>query len=200
MSGPEVAAEKARLRERFRAARLALAAPARAEASARACERALAELAAGPGDVVALYWPLVARGELDVRPLAEALLARGAGVALPATGAGGRMTMRRWRGEPLAKARWGLREPAADAERVPPSALAAVVLPGLAFGRDGSRLGWGAGFYDRYLAQTPARRVGVTFHATLADALPAEAHDQTVDVVVTEREAIRTAQSSESAT
>ena len=189
-----VAAEKAHLRERFRAARLALPAGVRARASERACARALAlpELARlGEGDVVALYWPLVARGELDARPLATALLGRGVGVALPVTGPGGRMAMARWRGEPLAAGPWGLCEPGADAARVAPDGLAAVVLPGLAFGRDGSRLGWGAGYYDRYLARARAFRLGLSFAATLVAALPRDAHDLPADAVVTERETVR---------
>ena len=187
------AAEKARLRERFRGARDALGAAVRREASVAACHRAaaLGALARiGDGATVALYAPLIARGELDVRPLGAWLRERGVRTALPRAGEGGTMEMHVWDGAPLVPGRWGLAEPDAHAEAVPPEALAVVVVPALAAGRDGSRLGWGGGFYDRYLARTPALRLVMTYSATLVDALPTEGHDERVDLVVTERESL----------
>ena len=71
---------------------------------------------------------------------------------------------------------------------VAPDALAAVAVPGLAFGRDGSRLGYGGGFYDQALAETAALRVGVAGSWALVDAVPTEPHDARLDAVVTEAE------------
>ena len=67
-----------------------------------------------------------------------------------------------------------------------------VLVPGLAFSRQGDRLGRGAGFYDRYLAGLgPAvRTIGVAFHLQLVDDLPREAHDFRVRTIVTEQETI----------
>ena len=67
-----------------------------------------------------------------------------------------------------------------------------VLVPGLAFNRRGDRLGRGAGFYDRYLADLhPAViTIGVAFHLQLVDDLPREPHDVRVRAVVTEHETV----------
>jgi 5-formyltetrahydrofolate cyclo-ligase len=61
-----------------------------------------------------------------------------------------------------------------------------VVVPGLAFTRDGRRLGQGGGWYDRFLARTRCPKVGVCFDVQVVAELPVEDHDVVVDVVVTE--------------
>lgn len=76
-----------------------------------------------------------------------------------------------------------------------------LLCPGRAFSRDGVRLGRGGGHYDRFLAGIrsgpPAPAVfalGVCFSVQLVDGLPAEAHDQRMDAVVTEQGRISTIQ------
>ena len=88
----------------------------------------------------------------------------------------------------LARGRFGLLEPVGP--RLGPTALGTaevVVAPAVAVARDGVRLGRGGGYYDRALrhARPDAVLVAVVFDDELVDALPAEAHDERVDVVVT---------------
>ncbi len=66
-----------------------------------------------------------------------------------------------------------------------PEALDLVVVPGVAFTRDGARLGRGRGYYDRYLARPGLRAfcVGVCFAHQLIDVLPVEPHDRAMDAV-----------------
>ena len=185
-----MAAEKAAWRGRFRAARRAAPASALSQASGQIAARlrpvvgaALAER----GGAVALFWPLP--GEVDLRPLAAGLRRAGVAVALPAVAGPRRLAWRAFGGaDGLVDGPWGLREPPATAAAVAPGGLAVVVVPGLAFGRDGSRLGYGAGFYDAALARTPALAVGVAVSSALVDAVPTEPHDRALDAVVTERE------------
>jgi 5-formyltetrahydrofolate cyclo-ligase len=63
-----------------------------------------------------------------------------------------------------------------------------VLVPGLAFTRDGGRLGRGGGFFDRFLAhRTPrAAKVGVCFNFQIVPSLPLEAHDIKVGVVISD--------------
>jgi 5-formyltetrahydrofolate cyclo-ligase len=63
------------------------------------------------------------------------------------------------------------------------------VAPGLAFDRDGNRLGYGGGHYDRYLARLGRRapRVGVAFSLQIVDRVPADEGDERVDVVATDQ-------------
>ena len=194
MDQAKVAVEKAALRTRFRLRRTSVPARAAVDAAIVARVLALPEVAAAQaaGRVVLAFWPLAARGEVDVRPLVAALAA--GGVALPAVipGAAPRLAVRRFTSAArLVAGPWGLMEPAADAPAVAPADLAVVVVPALALGRDGSRLGAGGGYYDAFLPTTAALRVGVAPAACVVDALPHEPHDARLDVVVTEHETVR---------
>ncbi|MBU0482040.1 MAG: 5-formyltetrahydrofolate cyclo-ligase [Proteobacteria bacterium] len=64
-----------------------------------------------------------------------------------------------------------------------------VVLPGSAFDLNGGRLGYGGGFYDRFLAADDCRalRVGLGFELQIVEKLPLEIHDQPLDALVTEQ-------------
>lgn len=60
-----------------------------------------------------------------------------------------------------------------------------ILIPGLAFDRSGVRLGRGAGYYDRLLAGFHGLRVGVCFEELVFERIPAEAHDVSMDFVMT---------------
>lgn len=81
----------------------------------------------------------------------------------------------------------GLLEPRGTLPQLETSAIGVFLVPGVAFGRDGSRLGRGAGYYDATLSlRSPtARLVGLTFDETLTDRVPTEAHDVNVQLVAT---------------
>jgi 5-formyltetrahydrofolate cyclo-ligase len=89
----------------------------------------------------------------------------------------------------MERTRWGIREPQADARHAAdPGDIDLILVPGIAFSREGGRLGRGAGFYDRLLAREGwrARKIGVGFDCQLVTELPVEAHDHELDDVVTE--------------
>ena len=71
-------------------------------------------------------------------------------------------------------------------------AIDLAIVPGLAFTSCGHRLGYGAGFYDRWLAQHPAvLAIGLCYDDELIDDLPIEDHDRTVDLIVTDRRILK---------
>ena len=158
-----------------------------------------------PDGPVAGYWPL--GSELDVRPLllhlkADELKAGGRSVALPVSGPRGQaLTFRDWDPmQPLIAGRYGIQEPGADRPEVAPAVL---LVPMLAFDRNGHRLGYGAGYYDRTLdalraarspSDGPVLAVGVAFAAQEMDAVPCGAHDERLDWILTERETLRFSQ------
>jgi 5-formyltetrahydrofolate cyclo-ligase len=86
---------------------------------------------------------------------------------------------------------------------VAPGAVELVIVPGVGFGRDGTRLGRGGGFYDRFLAERSAggsmRMVvlGACFAAQVVGRIPSGAHDQRVDGLVTEAGLVKLAQGTE---
>jgi len=93
----------------------------------------------------------------------------------------------------LVRHRFGMLEPALDLPVIDPATLDLVLVPGVAFDRQGGRLGFGGGYYDRFLPTTPALRVGVTYDECLADVLPCGEHDQCVDWIVTPSDLFSTA-------
>ena len=131
--------------------------------------------------------------EASAEPLVRRLLALGAELALPRAPRplrSGPITFHFWRpGDPLEMSAFGILEPLAAAGAVDPDLL---LVPLLAFDRRGARLGYGAGCFDRTLAELRARRtvfaLGLAFAAQEVGSVPCEAHDQTLDAVVTERE------------
>ena len=60
-------------------------------------------------------------------------------------------------------------------------------VPGLAFDKHGTRLGYGAGFYDRFLSQNPSSlKIGVCYHEAILESIPKEDHDIAMDFVLSE--------------
>ncbi len=75
----------------------------------------------------------------------------------------------------------------------PDESKTVVIVPGLAFTRDGYRLGRGGGYYDSLLAAMPgAFRVGIAFHQQVVSELPLEMHDLGLDAIVTDKDWILT--------
>lgn len=68
------------------------------------------------------------------------------------------------------------------------TALDAIFIPGLAFSKDGGRLGFGGGWYDRLLARIPDKtiKIGVCWNELLIDSVPMDAWDVHVDGILTE--------------
>jgi 5-formyltetrahydrofolate cyclo-ligase len=148
----------------------------------------------GAGVAVAAYWPV--GDEADVRPLLSHLHGMGASCLLPVVDAAGEpLKFRRWSpGQPLEGGPLGTRQPAASAEQGVPAIL---LVPLLAFDRQGYRLGQGGGYYDRTLPLLRDRgrveAVGVGYSCQEVETVPFGPTDARLDWVVTEETAFRTA-------
>lgn len=98
------------------------------------------------------------------------------------------LSLHRLRGAALERHPMGPLQPRAGTPEVDPSAVELVLVPGLCFDREGGRLGYGRGYYDRFLRRLPAGtpRVGVCYDALVVEALPHEPHDVAVSYLATE--------------
>ncbi len=125
-------------------------------------------------------------GEVDVEPALAALRRSGRPTAYPITGDDHRMHFHLWDGvTPRTMGRHGIAEPAGPL--VPRSEISALLVPMVGFTVHGDRLGFGAGYYDRYLAEHPRPLlIGVAFDLQELADVPHFAHDIAMDVVVTE--------------
>ena len=162
-----------------------------ATSAARALrDRFLAQIEVPQNAVVAAYAAF--GGEIDPLPLLDALAAKGVKLALPVVEAkAAPLVFRAWEpGAPLVPHRFGMAEPSRDAPTLVPDI---VVVPLLAFDRQGYRLGYGGGYYDRTLAALRKRgrvlAVGVGFALQETASVPRASHDMPLDWIVTERAA-----------
>jgi 5-formyltetrahydrofolate cyclo-ligase len=183
--------DKAAWRERLKGVRRGLTRERRAEAAAAVCARGEAFIrdggrvgGAGP---VSGFWPI--GEEIDIRPLLRRLHEAGHVCALPVVAAKRAPLMfRRWHPDaPLVSAGFGLSQPDETAPVTVPRIL---LVPLLGFDREGYRIGWGGGYFDRTLAllraQGDVSAIGVGFAAQRVDKLPHDGHDQRLDFMVTE--------------
>lgn len=181
--------EKAELRRAMKAVREELAARD-PDAGETLAEKFPLKLFERYGPTVAVYLPI--GSEIDPRPLMTKLIAAGAKLALPCVQDDGTMVYRAYqRGDMLEQRPFGLLEPNPEVPELHPTL---VITPLLAFDRQGNRLGYGKGHYDRALTRLREQgRVfvcGLAFFGQEAESLPAEAHDVPLDWVMTERGSI----------
>jgi 5-formyltetrahydrofolate cyclo-ligase len=177
--------EKSALRKRALAMRAAMTPEERAAAGRDilAAVTSLPEYASA--DVLFCY--VSAADEPDTRALIADALARGKRVCAPFCVSPGVMRAHEIAGpDDLNTGAYGLPEPKAQCPPVPPEELALVIGPCVCCDREGRRLGYGGGFYDRWLEQNPAPAAVLCFETMVAPAVPHEPHDRRADIIVTE--------------
>jgi 5-formyltetrahydrofolate cyclo-ligase len=194
VDAPDLAARKAALRRALSGARRAMT-PAAAVAAAQAVADRLATTEEWARcRRVALY--AACGGELETEPLWRRARAGGLPVLWPRLGADGALEFARCDDvDALEPSGGGFRAPGRAFLTVALAEGDLVVAPALALDRAGGRLGRGSGHYDRALAAPGAGaclRVGVGYAVQLVDAVPMGEVDERVDLVVTERELVRT--------
>lgn len=144
---------------------------------------------------VLLYWPV--RNEVDVRPLLQDAWAEGKRLFMPCCRRDepGHMDFGVVRAEKdLTSGSFGIKEPCRSRCEFPDAVNPdLVIVPGVGFDRDGYRIGFGGGYYDRFLAR-PRKEgfisVGVCYSFQIVDGFPREPWDQPVELICTDKEMI----------
>jgi 5-formyltetrahydrofolate cyclo-ligase len=182
--------QKRLLRDRARKARFALDAEERHAMSRACCERLI--------DLLRLRRTILVycakEHEVQTLPLIEALLAGGTRVVVPIIERETVTLRLSFLDDPsvLVESTFRVPEPigrelAADVREVE-----AAVVPMLAFDAEGNRLGYGAGYYDRFLTSAPwIERIGVAYACQAAERIPADDRDATMDWIVTNEAVLR---------
>jgi 5-formyltetrahydrofolate cyclo-ligase len=123
--------------------------------------------------------------EIDTSPLLDLAFAQGKEVFAPKV-CGDRIRFFRVPSGPLETGPYGIREPPAGAaEFTPGTGPILVVTPGLAFDRQGRRLGRGGGYYDRFFAGAGYYALGLCLECQLLPCVPVDTTDKTMDAVCT---------------
>lgn len=132
------------------------------------------------------------KGEMDIKPALIELAGKGHPILLPAIDKNHLIFKQCKPGETLSSGIYGTQEPPVLALEYIPQV---VIVPLVAFDRKGMRLGYGKGYYDAALRRLRSNNpsllaIGVGFSCQEEDALPADAHDERLDSIVTEKELI----------
>jgi 5-formyltetrahydrofolate cyclo-ligase len=181
---------KRTLRREIVARRDALPPDDRTERSRRIVDRLLALPEVASARAGMAYWSF--GSEVETAPLIARWDAAQVRLALPRISGEEIEAVAYRRGDPVRETRFGAMEPSGG-DAVAPDEIDVVVVPGVAFDRAGHRVGYGGGFYDRFLPRTrpDALAVAIAFALQVVEEVPRGGGDRGVDVVVTEDEVIR---------
>lgn len=181
--------EKRRIRRGVLEERDALPPDVRIDWGDRIAERFVTLPEVGRAKVVMVFSSF--GSEVPTGSLIERLRDRRVVVALPRIEGADLVAVPYAPGDLMRPTSFGALEPLAP-EDIEPASLDVVGVPGVAFDRQGRRIGYGGGYYDRFLRRLPAFTVGIAFGIQVIDGpLPAGSFDLSVQAIVTEEETIR---------
>jgi 5-formyltetrahydrofolate cyclo-ligase len=154
---------KQKLRQKYRQVRLMMTPRSVEDGSLAICRRAFAEIDWSKTNRICSYDPITELNEVDIKPLLKTIGYKYPGIKIKVLGQSQK--------QPVPNAKFDL-----------------ILIPCLAFDKNNYRLGWGGGFYDKFLAGQPqALKVGLCFASGFVKAgLPIEPHDVKLDMIITE--------------
>ena len=184
--------EKSALRKKYKAVRDSLGEGCAAYSS-KICGYCMALPEFIKAKTVLLYF---AKGsEVDLSRLAETALGMGKTVGYPRCVDGNAMVFHKISDlSELCKGAFGIMEPPKSAPVLKTEGGVCFV-PALAYDCDGFRLGYGGGYYDRFLKGFQGCKIGVAYSACVTKKLPRGEHDQRTDYIITESQVKRTIES-----
>ncbi len=136
------------------------------------------------------FWGIPGK-EPDTAKLIGKLVAQGKVIGLPRMLPEHQMEVRQYCPDrPLVQVSFGISEPGEDCPLMAKEEIDLILVPAVCYDRQGYRLGFGGGYYDRWLEHFTGFRAGLCREAVLQDKVPTEAHDSRVDLLLTERESL----------
>lgn len=186
-----ISAQKSQLRKRCRALRDALDREQRAQANALICKRLAGWDIFQRSETILTYMPI--KSEADLTPLLELYPNKKWVLPRIIPEQDNLMVFHPYVADRLIRHAFGMAEPAHDLPTIQPAAIELVLAPGLAFDRHGWRLGYGGGYFDRFLKKFTGVSAGIVFHDLLLDEAPHGEHDMPMRWLVTERELFQAA-------
>lgn len=185
MQVSDLLAQKKQLRAQYLALRASIPTAEKAVLDAALCREIAAHPAFASCDTLLCFFPV--RDEPDLRRLYQLARGRGVKTAFPRC-TGTQMTFHIVESETeLQEGRFGIRAPRENAPLANCTARTLCLVPALAATKDGTRLGYGGGFYDRFLPHFPGVTLLPIYSTLVCDALPREQTDQTVDHILSEK-------------
>lgn len=180
--------KKETLRQKLLEQRAAISEPEFYGASADIIEELKEQREYQNAETVHCYVSMNGRREVATRELIKEMIARGVHVIVPVTNfENGTLThIRLTSFSDLQKNKWGVLEPKVGRE-VSPEILDLVIVPMVGGDENCNRIGYGKGFYDRFLKQVNCAKIGLSFEITITDKVPTEEFDIPLDKIITEK-------------
>ncbi len=149
------------------------------------CGKVLALEAYQNADVVFCY--VGTKNEINTTPILKDVLNRGKQLGVPKCISRGVMEVYEIDSlEQLVPGFYGIMEPAADCRKISPEEIDFVCVPCLTCSKDGTRLGYGGGYYDRFLSKISCNKVVLCRSSLMEEGIPVDEYDVRIDVVVTD--------------
>lgn len=182
--------DKTGLRRQLLAARRATTQPERNAMNQSICRTVLATVQYQYADTMFIYWST--SDEIDTHAIIVDAWQQGKRVCVPKCLPGHHMEARQILSEAdLTGECFGIPEPGAHCPVIPLDKIQLCIVPALACDSAGFRLGYGGGFYDRFLPQTPAYRMALCAQARILETVQPQPHDVRCNCIITEHEVIR---------
>ena len=179
--------DKALLRKRLLTQRHALPQDRRDTINTEICQRVLESEPYRAAKTLFVYWSTA--DEIDTHAIVADAFKQGKRVCVPKCLPKHQMEARQITSEAdLTEETFGIAEPGAHCIPVLPSEIDLCIVPALACDRTGARLGYGGGFYDRFLPKTAAYRMVLCAHERILLHVPTQPHDIRCACVITEQE------------
>ena len=181
--------KKRRLREELLLERLSVSAEDKLTAEAAIATRLLTLASFRFAETVLLYAPI--KGELDLLPVCDRIRQAGKSIAFPRCHPDGCTMTYHLVSSPkeLTVGAYGIREPSPSAPLYEPSHAKhdLCIVPAVCYDRDGFRVGYGKGYYDRFLSQFGGTTLGLILNRFLLPKVPRGHFDRSVDLILTEK-------------
>lgn len=178
---------KKKLRNQYKQYRLSLPADVKADYDNRICEALMQMVSFRYSDTILMYAPL--EGEIDIMPIAEKALSLGKRVAFPRCVEDSRNLDFKYVNsiDELRSGSYSIAEPSEEMESVTDYSKSICIIPGIVFDKEGYRVGYGKGYYDRFLAVYDGTKFGLAYSECIIDNVPRGRFDRHVDILISEK-------------
>ena len=182
----EIRTQKLEMREKYLAVRDAIPQEQKDIYDKKIFDRLISSITYRHSTDILLYASI--NGEVNIWPIFEAALKDGKKVAFPCCNDDNTMTFRYVTDRSqMSERTFGILEPDPSCEACCTSNFSLLIVPGLVFDKNGYRIGYGKGFYDRYLSSFDGVSIGLVYSRLLLAEVPKGRFDRHVDVIISEK-------------
>ena len=178
---------KRKLRNQYKQYRLTLPADVKADYDKRICDALMKMVSFKHSETILMYAPLA--GEIDIMPIAERALEMGKKVAFPRCVEDPRNLDFKYVSstDELRSGSYSIAEPTEEMKSVTDLSRSICIIPGIVFDKEGYRVGYGKGYYDRFLAAYDGTKFGLVYSECILDMVPRGHFDRHVDILISEK-------------